>query len=879
MNKSLKWKTILLLFMIVFSGVIVMPSFNKNLPDWWQKYLAPEGLRLGLDLQGGMHLVLKVDLEKAIENTLDLSTQNLINQLVDKQVTVVRTPSSDPDQVILTMPNTNALSVVENVVADSFAEDLIIRVESDSGSFPRIFLKLTEDKIDFINNNAVNMALEIIRNRIDQFGVAEPVIIRQGSDEIVVQLPGEKDPERALNLIGQTAQLEFKLLYEEGGVDLNSLIEQAKVTLIWPDWSDPNDTRSLNEKEQSYIIQGDGRRELNAALQGKLPANTEIYFEKNVTRNNGQEFETITPLLIKSPIMMTGDMVQDSRAQIGGTFNEPYVSLDLTSLGGKVFGEITEKNVNKRFAIILDDIIKSSPVIRERILGGSAQISGSFSYEGASDLAIVLRVGALPAPVEIIQNLTVGASLGQDSIDKGLMSGLFGTFLVLVFMLVYYRTSGLIANAALLFNILLLFAGLASMNATLTLPGIAGIILSIGMAVDANVLIFERMREEFAIGKSLKSGVEGGYDKAFWTIVDSQVTTLITALALFMFGTGPIKGFAVTLSLGVTFNLFTTLFGTRLVYDILHKKRLLKPLNFMEMIKRPNIDYMQVRKITFAISGVLVFIGLLAFVQILRGQANLGVDFSGGTIVQYKAEQPFELEEIRKILSSSDLDGAAPQEVENQNRLIIRVKVQQEVGDIGKQITSLLVTSMPEAGFVMESQSSIGSSVSAVLRNKALQAIFISLLGVICYLALRFDIRFGVAAAVATLHDVVVVLGICYLFNIEITLLIVTALLTLAGYSLNDSVVVFDRIRENMNKSGSSRSFIEIINNSINDVISRTAVTSLTTAMVLLSLFILGGEVIHDFSFALLTGIIVGTYSSIFIASPILHVWKKSKVR
>ena len=879
MNKSLKWKTILLLFMIVFSGVIVMPSFNKNLPDWWQKYLAPEGLRLGLDLQGGMHLVLKVDLEKAIENTLDLSTQNLINQLVDKQVTVVRTPSSDPDQVILTMPNTNALSVVENVVADSFAEDLIIRVESDSGSFPRIFLKLTEDKIDFINNNAVNMALEIIRNRIDQFGVAEPVIIRQGSDEIVVQLPGEKDPERALNLIGQTAQLEFKLLYEEGGVDLNSLIEQAKVTLIWPDWSDPNDTRSLNEKEQSYIIQGDGRRELNAALQGKLPANTEIYFEKNVTRNNGQEFETITPLLIKSPIMMTGDMVQDSRAQIGGTFNEPYVSLDLTSLGGKVFGEITEKNVNKRFAIILDDIIKSSPVIRERILGGSAQISGSFSYEGASDLAIVLRVGALPAPVEIIQNLTVGASLGQDSIDKGLMSGLFGTFLVLVFMLVYYRTSGLIANAALLFNILLLFAGLASMNATLTLPGIAGIILSIGMAVDANVLIFERMREEFAIGKSLKSGVEGGYDKAFWTIVDSQVTTLITALALFMFGTGPIKGFAVTLSLGVTFNLFTTLFGTRLVYDILHKKRLLKPLNFMEMIKRPKIDYMQVRKITFAISGVLVFIGLLAFVQILRGQANLGVDFSGGTIVQYKAEQPFELEEIRKILSSSDLDGAAPQEVENQNRLIIRVKVQQEVGDIGKQITSLLVTSMPEAGFVMESQSSIGSSVSAVLRNKALQAIFISLLGVICYLALRFDIRFGVAAAVATLHDVVVVLGICYLFNIEITLLIVTALLTLAGYSLNDSVVVFDRIRENMNKSGSSRSFIEIINNSINDVISRTAVTSLTTAMVLLSLFILGGEVIHDFSFALLTGIIVGTYSSIFIASPILHVWKKSKVR
>ena len=385
------------------------------------------------------------------------------------------------------------------------------------------------------------------------------------------------------------------------------------------------------------------------------------------------------------------------------------------------------------------------------------------------------------------------------------------------------------------------------------------------------------MREEFAIVKSVKSGVEGGYDNAFSTIIDSQVTTLITALALFMFGTGPIKGFAVTLSLGVTFNLFTALFGTRVIYDVMHSKRLLKPLKFLEIIKKPTIDYMQIRKITFAISGVLVLVGLLAFVQILRGQANLGVDFAGGTIVQYKADKPFALEDVRKILTSSDLEGAAPQQVENENRLIVRVKKEQKVvGDITEKITSLLLTNMPENGFVMESQSAIGSSISAVLRNKAIQAIFISLLGVICYLAFRFDIRFGFAAALATFHDVIVVLGICYIFNIEITLLIVTALLTLAGYSLNDSVVVFDRIRENMKKTGSSRSFIEIINNSINDVISRTAVTSLTTALVLVSLFILGGEVIHDFSFALLAGVIVGTYSSIFIASPILHVWKKS---
>jgi SecD/SecF fusion protein len=762
---------------------------------------------------------------------------------------------------MFTLPNTAALGTVTEVVKADFAEDLAIEIKSEAGSFPRIILSLTASKIDFINNNAVNQSLEIIRNRIDQFGVAEPVIIRQGTDEIVVQLPGVKDPKRALALLDQTAQLEFKLLYDQSDVDLNSLIEQAKLTGQWEDGK----------------YQGAERRQLNKDLRNRLPANTEIYFEKRIRRDSGVEVETITPLLIKSPVMMTGDMVKDSQPQIGGTFNEPYVSLNLTSQGGKIFAEVTDKNVNKRFAIILDDIVKSAPVIRERILGGRAQISGDFTYEEASDLAIVLRVGALPAPLEIIQNMTVGASLGQDSIDKGLMSGLLGTFLVMVFMVLYYRVSGVIANAALLFNVLLLFAGLATMNATLTLPGIAGIILAIGMAVDSNVLIFERMREEFAIGKSVKSGVDGGYDNAFSTIIDSQITTLITSLALFMFGTGPIKGFAVTLSLGVTFNLFSTLFGTRLAYDYLHSKRLLKPLNFVEFIKRPNLNYMKSQNITFVISGVLVLIGLFAFGQILRGHANLGVDFSGGTIVQYKASQPFALEDVRKILNTGNLEGAAPQQVENENRLIVKVKKSQNVvGEISAEITSLLQANMPAAGFEMESQSEIGSSVSKVLRNKALLAIFISLIGVILYLAVRFDIRFGVAAALATLHDVVVVLGICYLLNIEITLLIVTALLTLAGYSLNDSVVVFDRIRENMKKFGATTSFIAIINNSINDVISRTIVVSLTTILVLVALFVLGGTVIHDFSLTLLVGIIVGTYSSIFIASPLLHIWRKN---
>jgi SecD/SecF fusion protein len=857
MNKTLKWKIALLVFMFVVAGAILTPSLYKDAPKWMSTYIAPEGLNLGLDLQGGMHLILKVDLEKAIENTLDLAASDLKEGLGEKKITAVRTNSGDPSKVIFTLPNTGVLETVKELVAEDFP-NLDIDIQAEEGSFPRIFLSLTSEEVDFIKKNAVAQSLEIIRNRIDQFGVAEPVIIRQGVDEIVVQLPGVKDPKRALSLIGQTAQLEFKLLDEEAVLDPWQLISQAQNSGKWQT--------------------GESRKKLNLALQNQLPQGSEIYFERNVDPQTG--VETKTPLLIQSQVMMTGEMVKNAQVRVGGQFNEPYVGLDLTGRGGRIFGQVTEKNVGKRFAIILDEVVRSAPVIREKILGGSAQISGSFTYEEATDLAIVLRVGALPAPVEIIQNLTVGASLGKDSIDKGLMAGLLGMVLVLVFMMFYYRLSGVIANFGLVLNIFLLFGGLAALGATLTLPGIAGIILSIGMAVDANVLIFERMREEFAIGKSVKSGVEGGYDKAFWTIVDSQVTTLITSLALFLFGTGPIKGFAVTLSLGIIFNLVSTLFGTRLVYDVLHSKRLLKPLNFFQFIKTPKFDYMKLKKIMFSISVVFVLIGLIAFVQIARGKANLGVDFTGGTLIQYKAEQPFSLQEVRKVLEANGLEGVSLQQVENENRLIIRLKKStKKAVNLDEQISVIFNENLSEKSFSMESQEAIGSSISEVLRNKALQAIAISLFGVILYLAMRFNLSFGIAAAIATFHDVLVVLGVCWLMNVEITLLIVTALLTLAGYSLNDSVVVFDRIRENMHKAehGTSKvqGFSDIINLSINEVLSRTIVTSLTTALVLTALFILGGTVIHDFSLALLIGLLVGTYSSVFVASPLLSVWKK----
>ena len=860
MNTALKLKLGFLFFIILLAVITVVPSFYANTPSWWKKYMAPEGLRLGLDLQGGMHLVLQVNLQKAEENTLELAANDLKDTLAEESVTAVQTKSGSKDTIIFTLPNVSAVDKVQALIEDGFDEELDVQVDAKEGSFPRIILQLSQEKKDYIKNNAVAQSLEIIRNRIDQFGVAEPVIIRQGADEIVIQLPGVKDPDRAMKLLGDTAQLEFKLVAETEGANIDQLVANAVESGQW----------SGKWQERDEVA------ELNRLLAGSLPANTAIYFERLVDKQTG--IESSRPILLETKVLMTGDMVKNAQVRIGGTFNEPYVSLDMTSRGGKVFATLTEKNVGRRMAIVLDGVVKSAPVIRERILGGSAQISGSFSHEEASDLAIVLRVGALPAPVDVIQNMTVGSTLGKDSIQKGLLSGIFGALMVLGFMIIYYRLSGVIANFALTLNILFLFSGLAILNATLTLPGIAGIVLSIGMAVDANVLIFERMREEYALGKPVRSSIDGGFGKALWTIVDSQVTTLITAMALFLFGTGPIKGFAVTLSLGIIFNLFTALFCSRLVFDLLAAKRVITDLKFLQIIKKSNIDFMKVRTITFAISGVMVLIGLIAFFQIARGSANLGVDFSGGSLLQYKAEQPFSMAEVRTVFTRNGMEGINLQEVENENRLIIKVKKSEAVvANLSDQVNELFGRELADKGFVLESQAEIGSSVSAVLRNKAIQAILISLAGVIVYLAFRFDISFGLAAAAATFHDVLVVLGICWLLNIEITLLIVTALLTLAGYSLNDSVVVFDRIRENMKKLDKFRLNNQVINGSVNQVLGRTIVTSLTSAMVLLSLFIFGGSVIHDFSFALLMGVLIGTYSSIFIASPLLTFWKRGQ--
>ena len=539
MKKKVLWKLILMGVTVVLAVIFFLPNTPafKYMPEWWKKTMPDKGIVLGLDLQGGLHLVFEVEGDKAVEITANRYAARLRDLFAKKKLTA-EVNASGPDITI-----SPSSAEIRQVVEDNYTTLV------PAGTGNKLVYRISDKEARRIKDSAVDQALETIRNRIDQFGVAEPTIVRQGENEIVVQLPGVKDPKRAIDLIGKTAQLEFKIVDDE-----------SKVAAELPQSIAPGEEEDLLKK-----------------FADKIPPDDEILFEKRVNTETGVVRKI--PILLKKQAALTGDLLSDAKVNIDTRFSEPYVSLSFNEAGAKVFEEITAENVKKRLAIILDNTVYSAPVIQEKIAGGNAQITGHFTMEEAKDLSIVLRAGALPAPLKMLQNVTVGPSLGMDSIEAGKMAGLIGTIAVIIFMIFYYRLSGVIADFALLLNIVLLLGAMASLNATLTLPGIAGIILAIGMAVDSNVLMFERMRDELRAGKTPRSAVDSGYDKAFWTIFDSHVTTLITAAVLFQFGTGPIKGFAVTLSLGVTINLFTALIGTKSVFDIINSKRDLKKLS------------------------------------------------------------------------------------------------------------------------------------------------------------------------------------------------------------------------------------------------------------------------------------------------------------
>jgi preprotein translocase subunit SecD len=517
-SKKLQWRGLLILIVVVVALIYLTPSLSKTLPSWWPNILPEEKIHLGLDLKGGMHLVLEVQTQRAVESHLERMIEDIKYSLRKAKIRYQTLKRSGSDRIELTLIRDEDRKTVEKMVEKDFS-DLAVKPGSFSNIDFKLELILSQKAQQHIKKMAVDQAVETITNRIDQFGVAEPDIRPQGRDRILVQLPGIKDPKRAIDIIGKTALLEFKLVDED-----NSLEE---------------------------------------ALKGNIPPGDEILYQIKGEAGSQRKI----PFLLKKRAVITGEYLTDARVQIDSRYNEPYVSLSFDSRGARLFGQITGANIKKRLAIVLDDVVNSAPVIQDKITGGRAQITGRFTMEESRDLAIVLRAGALPAPVKIIEERTVGPSLGKDSITKGLQSMIIGGIVVILFMAFYYKFAGLLADLALLLNILFIAAGLAFFGATLTLPGIAGIILIIGMAIDANVLIFERIREELRLGKTPRAAVDSGYSKALVTILDANITTLIAALVLFQFGTGPVKGFAVTLSIGIIASLFTAIFITRVIFD------------------------------------------------------------------------------------------------------------------------------------------------------------------------------------------------------------------------------------------------------------------------------------------------------------------------
>jgi len=674
-----------------------------------------------------------------------------------------------------------------------------------------------EESID-----ACYRALEVIRNRIDAFGVREPTIQRQGEDEIVVQLPGITDRQRAIELIGKTALLEFKLV--------------------------SSDAAGLQQ-----------------ALAGDLPAGYELLRSE----------EDDEPLLIKEDAALTGGALSNAFVRFD-QMSKPIVSLEFNSEGARDFADITTDNVGKRLAIVLDGKVQSAPRIREAIPSGEAVISGRFSPEQAQDLAIVLRIGALPAPMHIEEERTIGPLLGQDSINKGIKATLIGAALVLVFMLIYYLIAGMIADVALMLNFLLILGGLGilpvlfpGISATLTLPGIAGIALALGMAVDANVLINERIKEELYSGKHLRTAVSNGYNKAFSAIIDSNLTSLIAAFLLFQFGTGPIRGFAVTLTIGLVASLFTAIVITRAVFELLLNLKVLKSLSMVRIFKATKIDFIRRRRVFYLISLIIIGIGIFTYFK--RGAEAHGIDFVGGQLQEYSFKNEVPIDSVRGLLDQLEVEDATIQQFKEDPRVVL-IRTKEDKTEL---ITDRLKDNFPDQDIQILRIERVGPVAGRHLKHKAIKALIWSLFGILIYVSFRFKhFNFAVAGVIALLHDVGIALAFLMITGRQLDLLSITAFLTIAGYSINDTIVIYDRVREN-SRLFRKFSLYNLINLSVNQMLGRTVLTTVVTLLVVISIFLFGGEVLSNFAFTLIVGFISGIYSTIYIASPLVLAWTR----
>ncbi len=834
-------------------------------------------INLGLDLKGGVQLTLGVDTDKAIQSALTSSGQMLRQKALEEGILILgprRLPGGIQELVVARPAQQAAFTSLVSKVAPQV---VLGTARTHADGSVHIPISFTETFATETRNLAVDQVLRTISSRIDQFGVAEPDIRRQQDHRILIQLPGLTNVKRAVQLVGQAAHLSFHLVRDD------------------------------------------------VASGYALPPGVAMYPMQERT-----ERDVTTQLPLDTTPLLSGEEVADARPGFDDKGNA-MVSLSFTPRGADLFELATGEHKGRRLAIVLDGEVRSAPVIQEKISGGNASITGQFTSEEAQDLAIALRSGSLAAPVHVLEERSVGPALGEASIISGLLAAVIGTLAVMVIMPLRYGWSGMLANGMLVCTLALLMGGMSALGATLTLPGIAGIVLTIGMAVDANVLIFERIREELALGLSAPKAISAGFERASLSITDSNITTVIVTAILYQFGTGPVRGFAVTLTLGIIASMFTAIFVCRAALDAwmehTHGKRLGMhgPLELRAASSRlARFPFLRHARHLGILTGILLAAAIL--VGGMRGGPQYGVDFSGGVAAQVHFEHPVSDKEIVSGLASMNLEGFTSQQYgDDGTRWLLRFGLPDiPAQELGERLHTTLSENVDGGTVTVERLETVGPKVGNDLRNSALEAIYYALLLITVYISGRFEQRWGTAALIAAslvaamaglqwagistewriAAAVILTLGLCWKFrlafaagammsllfdvtttssllillNQEIDLNIVAALLTIIGYSLNDTIVIFDRIREMLRRedADSPRPLGEIIQDALGQTMSRTLLTAGTTLAAALALFALGGNVIHGFALTMLIGVFMGTLSSLFVAAPILPLFGDS---